>query len=201
MISERPDHRSVWVLDTRILGRRPGSYKLLHFEAPVKDPIGLDVLAVPTGHEVALDIRLESVTEGVLVSGTATAVAHGECARCLTPVAVQVRARLRELFAYPGSATDKTTDVDELPRVIDDLIDLLPLVRDEIIVELPLVPLCTPICGGLCADCGERLDELEGGHSHEILDPRWAALAERFSSEGVTVPPSSATSKNGLKEK
>nr|WP_245599391.1 DUF177 domain-containing protein [Nakamurella lactea] len=151
-------------------------------DLPVDDPIGNEVLAVPAGHEVELDIRLESVTEGVLVSGTAYAEATGECARCLTPVSEPVESNLRELFAYPGSATDETTETDELPRVVDDLIDLLPLVRDELTLALPLVPLCSPDCAGLCPECGERFAELEPGHSHEILDPRWAALAEKFGS-------------------
>jgi uncharacterized protein len=172
--------------------------KELHFDAPVDEPIGLDGLAVPAGHEVELDIRLESVTEGVLVSGTVYADAVGECARCLTEVTQPVEANLRELYAYPGSATDETTDTDELPRVIDDLIDLLPLVRDEITLALPLVPLCRPDCQGLCPECGERFADLEQGHSHEILDPRWAALAEKFgsasSSDAASSPESAGNS-------
>ncbi|WP_029135387.1 YceD family protein [Nakamurella lactea] len=182
MTAARPDHNSPWVLDIRPLGRRPGSLKAMTIDLPVDDPIGNEVLAVPAGHEVELDIRLESVTEGVLVSGTAYAEATGECARCLTPVSEPVESNLRELFAYPGSATDETTETDELPRVVDDLIDLLPLVRDELTLALPLVPLCSPDCAGLCPECGERFAELEPGHSHEILDPRWAALAEKFGS-------------------
>jgi uncharacterized protein len=46
---------------------------------------------------------------------------------------------------------------------------------------LPLTPLCQPDCAGLCPDCGERLDDLPVGHAHSVIDPRWAALAERSS--------------------
>lgn len=159
--------------------------KLVHLTAPVDIPIGIEVIAVPAGQEVELDLRLESVTEGVLVSGEASAEAVGECARCLTGIRQPVRVVVRELYAYPGSTTDETTDEDELPRVSDDLIDLSPLVRDEITLALPLAPLCSPDCAGLCPGCGERFADLEPGHSHEILDQRWAALAERFGSEGT----------------
>jgi uncharacterized protein len=184
MPSARPHPASPWVLDTRALGRRPGSMKQVRLSAPVDIPIGIEVIAVPAGQDVELDLRLESVTEGVLVSGEASAEAAGECARCLAGIRQPITVTLRELYAYPGSTTDETTDEDELPRVSDDLIDLAPLVRDEITLALPLAPLCSTECPGLCPGCGERLAELEPGHVHEILDPRWAALAERFGSAG-----------------
>jgi len=193
MTPARPDHRSSWVLDTRPLGRRPGSYRPVRLQAVVGVPIGLEVIAVPAGHEVDLDLRLESVSEGVLVSGEASAQAVGECARCLIDLSEPVQVTVRELFAYPGSTTDETTDVDELPRVINDLIDLEPLVRDELTLALPLAPLCRPDCAGLCPECGERFAELEPGHSHEILDPRWAALAEEFGTADTAGEDSSDT--------
>ncbi len=182
MSALRHPHSSLWVLDTRTLGRRPGSYQPVQLSVPVTTPIGIQVLAVPAGHDVELKLRLESVSEGVLVSGGASAVAVGECSRCLIPLTTPVRAGIRELYVYPGSTTDETTAEDELPRVVDDLIDLEPLVTDELTLTLPLAPLCHPDCPGLCSECGERLAELEHPHAHEILDPRWAALAEKFSS-------------------
>lgn len=191
MTSKRPNHASPWVLDTRPLGRRPGSMKAYRLTAPVGDPMGIEVLAVPRGAEIDLDVRIESVAEGVLVSGLASGTAVGECARCLTEISVPVGADLRELFAYPDSTTAATTDDDEIPRLVDDLIDLEPLVRDEIVVTMPLAPLCRPDCAGLCVDCGERFDDLEPGHSHEILDPRWADLAAKFG-----VPGGSPTANN-----
>lgn len=184
MTTTRPHHASPWVLDTRPLGRRPGSMKQYHLSAPVAVPMGIEVLAVPTGAEITMDIRLESVAEGVLVSGDANGTAVGECARCLTDIEVPVHADLRELYAYPESTTAATTDDDEIPRLIDDLIDLEPLVRDEIVLTMPLAPLCRLDCRGLCVDCGERFDDLEPGHSHEILDPRWADLAAKFGVPG-----------------
>ena len=184
MNSTRPNHASPWVLDTRPLGRRPGSMKPYRLSAPVGHPMGIEVIAVPSGDEVDLDLRLESVAEGVLVSGTASGTAVGECARCLMEIDFPVTAHLRELFAYPESTTAATTEDDEIPRLVDDLIDLEPLVRDEIVLELPIAPLCRPDCAGLCSECGERFDDLEPGHSHEILDPRWADLAAKFGMPG-----------------
>jgi uncharacterized protein len=145
--------------------------------------LGVETIGVPPGSPVELDVRLESVTEGVYVSGTVSAALEGECARCLDPITDTVTVELGELFAYPDSVTDETTDEDELPRVLDDAVDLEQTVRDALVVDLPLAPLCRDDCPGLCSDCGEKWADLEPGHGHETLDPRWAALRERSSAD------------------
>jgi len=178
--ADRPNHASPWVIDARTLGRRPGSLKAVRLAAPVSEPVGLEVVAVPPGAQIDLDLRLEAVAEGVLVSGTAAATAVGVCSRCLVELTEPVVAQIRELYAYPDSTTAATTD-DEVERLVDDLVDLEPVVRDEVVLSLPLAPLCRPHCPGLCVECGERFDDLEPGHSHEILDRRWDALREKFS--------------------
>ncbi len=62
-------------------------------EAPGSPVLGIDgVIGVPEGAPVELDLRLESVMEGVLVTGTARATAEGECVRCLEPLTVEVDA-------------------------------------------------------------------------------------------------------------
>jgi len=138
------------------------------------------MIGVPEGAPLVLDVRLESVTEGVLVTGTVTGSVTGECGRCLTSFTEDLAADFVELFAYPNSATEETTDPDEVPRLVGDHLDLEPVVRDAVVLSLPLTPLCRPDCGGLCAECGELLDELPENHTHAQLDPRWAALAERL---------------------
>jgi DUF177 domain-containing protein len=169
------------VLDTRELGRHAGLSRAIKRSVPVETPLGVpDVITIEAGSELKLDLLLESVVEGVLVSGTATATAKGACARCLDPLTEEVEVEVQELFAYPGSATEETTDEDEIPRLVDDKIDLEPTVRDAVVLALPLAPLCTEDCAGLCIDCGVKWADLEPGHGHEKIDPRWAALVERF---------------------
>ena len=138
---------------------------------------------MPAGATIALDVRLESVTEGVYVSGTVSAPLVGECSRCLDGLADHLTVDIGELFAYPHSVTDETTDDDELPRVVDDHVDIEQTVRDAVVLALPLAPLCTDDCAGLCPDCGERRAELPSDHGHDTIDPRWAALRERTSAE------------------
>jgi uncharacterized protein len=149
-------------------------------EVPAPPELAVGLATIPEGASLALDLRLESVVEGVLVSGTVSAPVAAECARCLTPVSDTVTVELTELFAYPESVTEQTTEEDEVHHLVGDLLDLEPVLRDALVLDLPLSPLCRDDCRGLCAGCGERLDDLPDDHTHTTTDPRWAALAERF---------------------
>ena len=173
----RVDPRNPLVFDVRELGRRPGSLRAYRRSVPAPAGLGLDLVAVPEGAPLELDVRLESVTEGVLVTGTVTAPLVGECGRCLEPVSDNLAVDVCELFAYPDSVTDETTSEDEVHRVGGDYLDIEPVVRDAVVLGLPFTPLCRPDCGGLCPSCGQRVDDLPAGHTHESIDPRWAALA------------------------
>jgi uncharacterized protein len=174
--------RSAFVFDLRELGRRAGSLREYRRSVPAPAGLGLDLIAVPEGASLALDLRLESVTEGVLVTGTATGPIAGQCGRCLDPVSDELSVDFVELFAYPDSTTEETTEEDEVHRIHGDLLDVEPVVRDAVVLGLPWTPLCRPDCAGLCSICGQRLDDLPAGHAHELIDPRWAAL-ERLKSQ------------------
>ncbi|MCU1674391.1 MAG: hypothetical protein JWN77_2504 [Frankiales bacterium] len=174
----RLDPRKPLVLDTRELGRRPGSMRTVRFPAPAPDDLGVELIGVPAGSDVDLDLRLESVMEGVLVSGTAAVALTGECGRCLEPVTDMLTVPIQELFAYPESTTDETADDEETARMEGDLLDLEPALRDAVVLALPLTPLCNEDCAGLCAQCGERLDDLPEDHAHEVPDARWSALQD-----------------------
>lgn len=178
--SARPTATGPWIIDTRDIGRRAGSSRAYERSVPAAGLGLVGVIAVPDGGTVELDLLTESVVEGVLVSGTASTVTEGECSRCLEPLSSEVEVNLMELFAYPDSTTDETTDEHEVSRISDDLIDLEPVVRDAVVLALPQVPLCKPDCLGLCVDCGGKLAELGPDHGHETIDSRWAALQERF---------------------
>ncbi|WP_041939762.1 MULTISPECIES: YceD family protein [Frankia] len=164
------------VLDTRELGRRPGSMRRVRTQAALPADLGTEMMWVPAGATAALDLRLESVIEGVLVSGTIVAPLRGECGRCLDEVSDVGTVEVRELFYYADRAVDVADD-DDARVLVDDHADLEPVVRDALVLDLPLSPTCRPDCAGLCADCGARLDEVGPHHSHDRLDARWAALS------------------------
>ena len=166
------DHRSGLVLDTRDLGRRAGAMKVVQTSVEAPADLGIAVIGVPPGSPVELDLRLESVVEGVLVSGLATVQLRGECVRCLGEVSDELEIDVQELFVYPESdATD-----DEASRLEGDLVDLEPLLRDGVVLDLPFQPLCREDCEGLCVECGANLND-DPQHTHDApLDPRWEKL-------------------------
>lgn len=174
------NRKSPLVFDTSRLGRRPGSMMQIQQIVPSPSRIGLEFVAIAEGADLELDLRLESVSEGVLVSGTVYAPTHGECARCLGPFTGDVEITLTELFAYPDSATESTTDEDEVGRVIDQTVDVEQPIVDAVGLALPFVPLCSDDCPGLCPDCGTVLATAEPGHQHDNVDPRWAKLTNMF---------------------
>ena len=177
------DPRAPLVLDTRELGRRPGSQRQVTRSVGAPADLGIEVLQVPEGSPVELDLRLESVMEGVLVTGTATVALVGECARCLESIEDEVTVDLQELFVYDdqhATARDHGDDEleDETGRLEGDLLDLEPLLRDAVVLALPFQPLCRDDCPGLCVECGARLAD-DPDHAHDDpIDPRWQALQQ-----------------------
>ncbi|ORB69746.1 hypothetical protein BST44_25010 [Mycobacterium scrofulaceum] len=166
-------------IDITRLGRRPGAMVTLRKTVPSPARIGLDMIAIEAGAPLELDLQVQSVSEGVLVTGTVDAPTVGECSRCLTPVDGRVQVRLTELFAYPDSTTEATTEEDEVGHIVDDTVDLEQSIIDAVGLELPFSPVCTPDCPGLCPECGVSL-AAEPGHHHDRVDPRWAKLAGMF---------------------
>ena len=176
----RLDLRSPLVLDARELGRRPGASEVVSRSVPAPADLGIEVIRVPEGSEIDLRLLLESVVEGVLVSGEVDVLAAGECVRCLDPLELALEVDVQELFAYPGHGDEDTRSV-----VDDGLIDLEPALRDAVVLALPLAPLCRRDCPGLCSVCGAHLAG-DPHHRHEEVDPRWAALAALRENDGTT---------------
>jgi uncharacterized protein len=173
----------------RLLGRQAGSALTQSRTVPAPDDLRLELIGVPVGADVALDVRFEAVSEGVLATGTATMPLTGECARCLAPLTSSVTASFQELYLYAGKHDkhdrhdrhdkyDEHEEQDDDERYLDgDLLDLEPAFRDAVVLALPMSPVCREDCPGLCVECGVPLADAGPGHRHEdAADPRWAAL-------------------------
>ena len=172
-----PDLRNPLVFDTRELG--PGAVRTLTRTVPAPDFMGAGMVRVPAGADLELDVQLEGVAEGVLVTATVAGPLAGECARCLEPFTAAVRVRFQELFVPAESGQASESDTDDSYRLDGSgLLDLEPALRDAVVLELPLSPLCEDSCPGLCAECGVRLADAEPGHRHEQRSAPWAALKD-----------------------
>ena len=168
----------------RQLGRQAGSALTQTRTVPAPDDLRLELIGVPAGADVPLEVRFEAVSEGVLATGTAIAPLAGECARCLAPLTSSVTVGFQELYLYAEGRHDKHEkhdkyDEQELYHLNGDLLDLEPAFRDAVVLALPMSPLCREDCPGLCAECGARLADTGPDHRHDAaVDPRWAALQQ-----------------------
>lgn len=149
---------------------RPGEMRERTLDIIEPDGYGNAVIRVPKGGELFIQLRMESLHDGILVSADVDTVAEGECVRCLIDVKVPIEVEFQELFAY---SVDEAFDYS----VHGDHVDLEPLVRDAVVLALPFQPVCQKDCLGLCPRCGARLLD-NPGHEHEApVDARWGALA------------------------
>lgn len=189
----------VFLFNAHDLPRRAGEMREYTLDIPAPERIGIDVIAVQAGEEIHLDMRLESVTQGILVSGQLATIADGECMRCLEPVELDIQRRIQELYRYApekahtkaerkrAAAEEDDLDLDEEYLMDGEVIDLEGPIRDAIVLSLPINPLCSQDCPGLCPTCGVKWTLLPLEHSHEVIDARWsglAGLAEQIPPEG-----------------
>lgn len=105
------------------------------------------------------------------------------CARCVEPVTVPLAASFDLLFrpetadaeAGERAITEDETEIgyyDKAGVMLEDV------VREQVLLSLPGRTLCQEDCKGLCAHCGQNLNNTtcrcaETAASH---DPRWTAL-------------------------
>lgn len=177
--SKRLDPRGPLVFDIRALG--PASARAETREVAAPADLGAGLIRVPVGAVMELDVLLEEVSEGVLVTVTVTAPLAGECARCLEPFSSSIEVGFQELYVAGdgGSGPDGYLHSDGY-LLSGDLLDLEPALRDALVLELPLSPLCAGDCPGLCSTCGIRLADAEPGHRHADDGGVWAVLKNLF---------------------
>lgn len=159
-----------FTVPVRDIVHRPGEMREHQIDAVVSEGFGIAVIGVKDGATVHMDVRLESLHDGILVSADVDTVATGECVRCLDDIEQRIEVEIQELFAY---SEDEAFDY----TVIDEHVDLEPLVRDAVVLALPFQPVCRPDCPGLDPETGERLADFPDRKPTEVLDPRWSALA------------------------
>jgi uncharacterized protein len=173
-------------LNTFELPRRAGEMKEYSLDIQVSENFGITLISVPAGETIEVDARLESVTEGILLSADVYAVAKGECIRCLDPVEIVIERKIQELYNYEptnerGKKKKHELEIDDLD-IEDELMmqgqimDLETPIRDAVVLSLPINPLCNQDCLGLCPECGEKWAGLAKDHAHSSIDARWAGL-------------------------
>ncbi len=105
------------------------------------------------------------------------------CNRCLKPVQQAVECAIDLVLVERSRKREATADEQleaqelGLVEVEGGVFDSRPLIVEQVELSLPMKPLCREDCAGLCAQCGQDLNEGRCSCVHERVDPRWAALA------------------------
>ena len=86
--------------NTHELARRAGEMKEYELDIELLEKLGVELISVPAGEVIEVDARLESVTEGILLTADIFAIAKGECTRCLDPVEIEIERKVQELYYY-----------------------------------------------------------------------------------------------------
>jgi uncharacterized protein len=179
-------------VDVRELLQQPGAHKHVVLRAALPD-LATPVASVPAGSPVSVDAEVESVVEGLLVTGRVTAAVALRCVRCLREVEHDLAVDVRELFTVDARGDEDDEGYTVPPG---DRLPLDTMVRDALVLAFPPFPLCRPDCAGLCPQCGADRNTVDCGHGGpDATDPRWAALAglRRNLPEGFGEPQGGAT--------
>jgi uncharacterized protein len=150
--------------------RRPGSERRFNLEPTIAD-LGIVDPRFDPDATVAVSLRLESLTDGLVVDGTISAPWADSCRRCLAPAAGLVLSDVGELYQLV------ITDPDAF-EIVGDQIDLGAMIREHILLDAPLAPVCRPDCAGLCPTCGVDLNTSTCDCVAADTDPRWEVLSQ-----------------------
>lgn len=148
--------------------RRPGTERQLRVAVTPSELGVVDERFVPD-EPVDVDLRLESLTDGIVVNGQVEATWRGECRRCAEPASGRLHCEIHEL--YQLTVTDPDAFLLE-----GDQLDLEPMVREVIVLDAPVSPLCRDDCAGLCQQCGVDLNTGTCECAPPVIDRRWSAL-------------------------
>lgn len=186
--------RSIFIFNTHDLPHRAGEMREYQLDLQIIEPVGVDLLSIKPGQVIEIDLRVQSVDEGVLATARVMGTATGECTRCLKPISWPIDENFTELYYYEVSGSKSSSkrgskskngkedeidlEEDDLSFMVGDDIDLEPAVRDAVILNLAVNPLCVEDCPGLAQKQGENWAYLPIEESESTSDQRWAALKD-----------------------
>jgi uncharacterized protein len=129
-----------------------------------------------------VDVALSYYRAGtdLFISGEVAVQTTASCARCTEDFPATRRRPFRYVLAPKVIGYDNDSDLraDDIEFTLyeGDEVDLTPLIREQLLLALADRPLCREDCRGLCARCGENLNQRECGCQSDRFDPRMAVL-------------------------
>ena len=161
-------------ISLRSLRLRPGEVRTERLDVSLEAFVlgGLSYAVEPS--PVPCEVVVTEATGATVLELSVSAGLAGPCMRCLSPAAVRVRVRAREVNSQSRGADPELRS----DYVSDDDLDVGAWLRDVVALALPDQILCRAECAGLCGVCGKNLNDEPHEHEETALDPRWAALED-----------------------
>jgi uncharacterized protein len=167
-MSQRTD-----IFDLSRLMLSSGEGRRLELDVPVDGfDFGGQRYTVPDQNVQAI-LDVSHTTNGYSLRLRFDSALEGPCMRCLEGAGHEVSVDAREID-QPGGGEELSS-----PYLEQEELDVKAWARDALALALPAQIVCSEDCLGLCAVCGENLNQAGPDHAHEREpDPRWAALRE-----------------------
>lgn len=122
-----------------------------------------------------VDLVVERVTGGFLISVGLKARVYGPCARCLEEATLEVDARQQEFVPTAEDGWEESA----LSAFVDDLVvDIDGIAREALVLSLPGQMLCSEECKGICPQCGQDLNQGPCECGEKEADERWNKLKD-----------------------
>jgi uncharacterized protein len=122
-------------------------------------------------------LTLSNTGAGIVAAGTAQATFRARCVRCLCDYEEVVTADVDGFYVGVRDDADLPEE-QEREFIIDERIDLEPAVVQSLVIGLPFAPVHSPGCAGICASCGEDLNEGPCACGSDTSGSPFAALKE-----------------------
>ena len=119
-------------------------------------------------------VNIGRTPQGLVLQADFSAETTLMCVRCLRDFEHELDWSFTELYAF-----DKRSETESgliLPE--DAHIDMAEMLREYALLEVPISPICKLDCQGLCAECGQNLNEMDCGHHPEENDSPFAKLKD-----------------------
>jgi uncharacterized protein len=130
-------------------------------------------------------LRAIRIDDMIDVKGHINTLVRLPCGRCLKEYETPLKSRFDLTYVHrlPGIQEDEEQDEVEISAAEMGLIyfegkdiNLQDGIQEQVIMALPVKMLCRENCKGLCAGCGNDLNEGDCGCSRQHPDSRFAAL-------------------------
>ncbi|MEI2639902.1 MAG: YceD family protein [Microthrixaceae bacterium] len=174
-MSESPLDTSVISVGVHDLLRRRGSRQVIDAKVDVSG-LATSTAHIPDGTLVDVEVILDSINEGIVLTAEVTVPWVGECRRCLGPA--------KGINSFEVNEIYRADPLEDMLPIVDEAIDVGAALKDAVILSLPIAPICRDDCAGPSPDDFPILDAEAAA---EAKDPRWAALdGLRFDSDDDT---------------